>query len=77
MDGEADHAAEQIRALEDKMADMEQGLNGLLELGQEQTETSTRTAWGLGQLATLYGLVFGNNLTQISCRKVSPALPLY
>ena len=34
------------------MADVEQGLNGLLELGQEQTETSTRTARGLGQLAT-------------------------
>ena len=34
------------------MADMEQGLNGLLELGREQTETSTQTARGLGQLAT-------------------------
>ena len=34
------------------MVDVEQGLNGLLELGQEQTETSTRTAQGLGQLAT-------------------------
>ena len=52
MDGEADHAAERIRALEDKMVDVEQGLNGLLELGQEQTETSTWTARGLGQLAT-------------------------
>ena len=34
------------------MADVEQGLGGLLELGWEQTETSTRTAQGLGQLAT-------------------------
>ena len=52
LDGEADHAAERIGALEDKMADVEQGLNGLLELGWEQTETLTRTARGLGQLAT-------------------------
>ena len=51
LDREVDHAAEWIGALEDKMADIEQGLNGLLELGQEQTETSTRTARGLGQLA--------------------------
>ena len=41
LDREADHAAEHIGALEDKMADVEQGLNGLLELGREQTETST------------------------------------
>ena len=34
------------------MANVEQGLNSLLELGREQTETSTRTARGLGQLAT-------------------------
>ena len=40
-----------IGALEDKMADVERGLDGLLELGQEQTEMSTRTAHGLGQLA--------------------------
>ena len=52
LDGEVDHAAEQIGALEDKMAEVEHGLNGLLELGREQTETSTRTAHGLGQLAT-------------------------
>ena len=51
LDGEADHAVEQIGALEDKMTDVEQGLNGLLELGREQTKTSTRTARGLGQLA--------------------------
>ena len=52
LDGEADHAAERIRALEDKVADMEWGLEGLLDLGQEQTETSTWTVRGLGQLAT-------------------------
>ena len=52
LDGEADHTAERISALEDKVADMERGLNGLLELGREQTKTSTWTAQGLGQLAT-------------------------
>ena len=41
LDGEVDHAAEWIGALEDKMADVERGLDGLLELGREQTETST------------------------------------
>ena len=52
LDSEADHAAERIGALEDKATDMERSLNALLELGQEQTEASTRAAWGLGQLAT-------------------------
>ena len=52
LDGEVDHAAERIGVLEDKMVDVEGGLNRLLELGQEQTETLTRTAQGLGQLAT-------------------------
>ena len=52
LDGEADHAAERIGALEDKEADMECSLNALLELGREQTEASTRAARGLGQLAT-------------------------
>ena len=52
LDGEADHAVERIGVLEDKMVDAEHRLNGLLELGREQTETSTRTAQGLGQLAT-------------------------
>ena len=33
LDGEANHAVEQIGALEDKMADVEGGLNGLLDLG--------------------------------------------
>ena len=51
LDGEADHAAERIGALEDKEADMERSLNALLELGREQTEASTRAARGLGQLA--------------------------
>ena len=53
LDGEADHTAEWIGALEDKMADVERGLDGLLELGQEQTETSTRMA----QCQVLFGLV--------------------
>ena len=52
LDGEADHVAERIGALEDKGADMERSLNALLELGQEQTESSTQAARGLGQLAT-------------------------
>ena len=52
LDGEADHTAERISALEDREADMERSLNTLLELGREQTEASTRAAWGLGQLAT-------------------------
>ena len=34
------------------MADVEQGLGDLLELGREQMETSTWTVQGLGQLAT-------------------------
>ena len=52
LDGEADHAAERIGALEDRLADTERGLTALLDLGREQTEASTRAAWGLGQLAT-------------------------
>ena len=52
LDGEADHAAEKIRVLEDKEANMERSLNALLELGREQTEASTWAAHGLGQLAT-------------------------
>ena len=52
LDGEADHAAERIGALEDKETDMERSLNALLELGREQTEASTCAARGLGQLAT-------------------------
>ena len=52
LDGEADHAAERIGALEDKEADIERSLNALLELGREQMEASTRAARGLGQLAT-------------------------
>ena len=51
LDGEADHAAECIGALEDKEADMECSLNMLLELGREQTEASTCVVRGLGQLA--------------------------
>ena len=52
LDGEADHAAERIGALEDRLADTERSLTALLELGREQMEASTRVARGLGQLAT-------------------------
>ena len=52
LDGEADHAAERIGGLEDRFADAERSLQALLDLGREQTESSTRTARGLGQLAT-------------------------
>ena len=52
LDGEADHAAERIGALEDRMVDQERHLQALLELGREQTEASTWAARGLGQLAT-------------------------
>ena len=51
LDGEADHAAERIGALEDRLADTECSLTALLELGREQTKASTRAARGLGQLA--------------------------
>ena len=51
LDGEVDHTAERISALEDKMADVDRGLDGLLALGQEQTKMSTQSAQGLGQLA--------------------------
>ena len=52
LDGEADHAAERISALEDKVTELESGYTQLLALGWEQVETSTRAAHGLGQLAT-------------------------
>ena len=52
LDGEVDHAAKRIRAVEDKEANMERSLNALLELGREQMEASTWAARGLGQLAT-------------------------
>ena len=51
LDREADHTAERIGALEDRLADTERSLTTLLELGREQTEASTRAARGLGQLA--------------------------
>ena len=52
LDGEADHTAERIGALEDRLADTGRSLTALLDLGWEQTEASTRAARGLGQLAT-------------------------
>ena len=51
LDGEVDHALEWISALEGKVADLEAGYTELLALGQEQVETSTWVAQGLGQLA--------------------------
>ena len=51
LDGEADHAAERIRGLEDRMVEVERGTNALLKLCREQTEANTRAARGLGQLA--------------------------
>ena len=61
MDGEADHAAERIGALEDRLADTERSLNVLLDLGREQTEASTCAARGLGQLA-MCGLAQQNKI---------------
>ena len=52
LDGEADHAAERIGALEDREADTERSLTALLELGWEQMEALTWATRGLGQLAT-------------------------
>ena len=40
VNGRADHASKRLLALEGKMADMEEGYNELLALGQEQTTTS-------------------------------------
>ena len=52
LDGEVDHASEWILALEGKVVDLEAGYTELLALGQEQVETSSHAARGLGQLAT-------------------------
>ena len=52
LDGEADHATERIGGLEDRMAEVERGTNALLELCREQTDSTTRGARGLGQLAS-------------------------
>ena len=41
LDGEADHAAERISALEDKVVELEVGSTKLLALGREQVESST------------------------------------
>ena len=51
LDGEVDHASEWISTLEGKVVDLEAGYVELLALGQEQVETSTRVARGLGQMA--------------------------
>ena len=47
LDGEADHAAERIGGLEDRMAEVERGTNALLELCWEQTEANTLGAEGV------------------------------
>ena len=52
LDGEADHTSERLSALEGKTTDLEAGYTELLVLGQEQLETTTRSARALGQLAT-------------------------
>ena len=53
LDGEVDHASKRIAVLEGKVVDLEAGYTKLLALGQEQVETSTCAARGLGQLATV------------------------
>ena len=52
LDGEVDHVSERLSALEGKVTNLEAGYNELLALGQEQVETTMRSAWALGQLAT-------------------------
>ena len=52
LDGEADHTAERISALEGKVSDLEAGYTELLALGWEQVEASTQAVQGLGQLVT-------------------------
>ena len=51
LDGEVDHVLERISALEGKVVDLEAGYTEPLALGQEQVETSTQVAQGLGQMA--------------------------
>ena len=53
MDMAVDHASKRISALEGEVLDLEAGYTELLALGQEQVETSTHAARGLGQLATV------------------------
>ena len=48
LDGEVDHALERISALEGKVANLEAGYTELLALGQEQVESSSQAAQGLG-----------------------------
>ena len=52
LDREVDHALERLSALEGKVTDLEAGYTKLLALGQEQVESSTRSARALGQLTT-------------------------
>ena len=52
LDGEVDHTPERLSVLEGKVTDLEAGYTKLLALGREQVETTMRSAWALGQLAT-------------------------
>ena len=53
VDGRADQASKQLSALEGKMADMEEGYNKLLALGQEQTMTSVHACRAIAALSTI------------------------
>ena len=45
--------SEQLSALEGKMADMEEGYNELLALGQEQTATLVQVCRAIAALSTI------------------------
>ena len=53
VDGRADHASEWLSALEGKMADMEEGYNELLALGQEQMAMSVQACRAIAALSSI------------------------
>ena len=53
VDGRVDYTSKRLLALEGKMADMEEGYNELLALGQEQTATSVRACRAIAALSTI------------------------
>ena len=53
VDGRVDHTSKRLLALEGKMADMEEGYNELLALGQEQTATSVQACRAIAALSTI------------------------
>ena len=53
VDSRADHASEQLSALEGKMVDMEEGYNKLLALGREQMATSVQACRAVTALSTI------------------------